>query len=65
MQISNPLAELGYWFSQDGVLPETKHRFSESELAGEGWRLLAQLDDEGQMTFLDASSMYLLIPEQD
>jgi hypothetical protein len=60
------LDEVQYWFANGA--PESRAGFSEAELAGEGWMLLAQIDEDGAvpgMIFGDAGSLYLVMLEGD
>jgi hypothetical protein len=57
------LDEVSYWF--DAGYPETRNDFTESELAGEGWTLLGQIDSTGDLELGDDGALYLLIPEVD
>ena len=52
-----------YWF--DEGFPETRERYSEAELRGEGWTLLAQFDSAGDLMFGDAGALYYVLPEAD
>ena len=57
------LAEVPYWFVEG--LPETRDRYSDAELAGEGWALLAEFDSSGDLMFGDAGAVYYVLPEAD
>ena len=57
------LSEIPYWFEQG--FPETRQDFTEDELAGEGWLLLAQFESTGRLMFGDAGALYLVIPRGD
>jgi uncharacterized protein YwqG len=57
------LAEVPYWFKEG--FPETRERYSEAELRGEGWTLLAQFDSDGDLMFGDAGALYFVVPEAD
>jgi hypothetical protein len=39
--------------------------FNKSKLVGEGWLLLAQIEEEPTMCFADGGALYYLIPAQD
>lgn len=58
------LEEIDYWF-EGHVLPETSDRYSEAERRGEGWLLLAQIEETEGLTFADAGALYLVVPEVD
>jgi hypothetical protein len=45
--------------------PEMRARYSDAELAGEGWRLLATIECEGGMMFGDGGNVYVSILEDD
>jgi hypothetical protein len=57
------LEEIPYWFEQG--FPETREAYSEAELRGEGWRLLAQFESSGELLFGDAGAVYYVLPEAD
>jgi hypothetical protein len=57
------LDEIPYWFEQG--FPETRKNYSESELRGEGWMLLAQFESSGDLMFGDAGAVYYVLPEAD
>jgi uncharacterized protein YwqG len=57
------LNEIGYWFDQGE--PRTRADYSDAELAGDGWRLLGQIDSTDDLLFGDAGALYLVIPEAD
>lgn len=57
------LDEIPYWFEQG--FEATRRDYSASELAGEGWMLLAQIDATDDLMFGDLGSLYLVIPEAD
>jgi uncharacterized protein YwqG len=57
------LHEIPYWFEQG--FPATRELFSEPERRGEGWTLLAQIEETGGLGFGDAGALYLVIPDAD
>ena len=57
------LDEISYWF--DRAFDETRADYSDAELAGEGWMLLAQIEEAGDLVFGDAGALYLVIPRAD
>ncbi|CAN5209552.1 hypothetical protein BH20ACT16_BH20ACT16_16250 [soil metagenome] len=57
------LDEIAYWF--DEGFSASRDDFSEAELAGEGWLLLAQLESTGELLFGDMGALYLVIPRTD
>ena len=62
-QLIPVLDEIPYWFEQG--FPETRKNYSESELRGEGWMLLAQFESSGDLMFGDAGAVYYVLPEAD
>src|SRR5215211_1465282 len=60
------LDEIPYWFQH--TLPETQARFSDEERTGEGWTLLAQIEEDRDVPSLaigDGGNLYFVIPEAD
>jgi uncharacterized protein YwqG len=57
------LNEIGYWFDQGE--PQTRADYTDAEVAGDGWRLLGQIDSTDDLLFGDAGALYLVIPEAD
>ncbi len=60
------LDEVPYWF--ENGRPDTRDRYSEAERAGDGWILLAQVDETDEIPSLmlgDAGSLYFIMPESD
>lgn len=55
--------EVSYWFNEG--FPESRARYSDAELQGEGWTLLAQFEETEGLTFGDAGALYLVMPEID
>jgi hypothetical protein len=47
------------------AFPETRARFTSSELAGDGWMLLAQINEDEGLTIADGGALYFLILEDD
>jgi uncharacterized protein YwqG len=57
------LDEVAYWFDQG--FPQTRENYSESELRGEGWELLAQFGSSQDLMFGDGGDLYYVIPSAD
>jgi hypothetical protein len=57
------LDEVARWLAT--AHPQTRRSFRESELRGEGWLLLAQFAEEGDLVFGDAGVLYLVMPRDD
>ena len=57
------LDEVAMWL--DGSFPETRARYDEAELRGEGWALLGQFESVDGLMFGDAGALYLVLPEAD
>jgi hypothetical protein len=57
------MAEIGWWLEQ--APPATRRRFSDAELAGDGWPLLAQIDGAVGPRPGDAGSLFLVAPTAD
>ena len=57
------LDEIAYWFEQG--FPATRERYSEAELKGEGWSLLAQFASSGELMFGDMGDLYYMLPTAD
>ena len=57
------LDEVARWLAT--AHPETRGRFGEAQLRGEGWLLLAQFAEEGDLVFGDAGALYLVMPGDD
>jgi uncharacterized protein YwqG len=57
------LEEVSYWLERGDAA--ARDDYSASEVAGEGWTLLAQIDSTGELMFGDAGALYLVIPEVD
>ena len=58
--------EIPYWFGH--AFPETRARFSEAELAGDGWILLAQIEEDRDIPNLligDGGKLYFVVPDVD
>ena len=45
--------------------PKTRERYSEAELQGEGWSLLAQFASSGELMFGDMGDLYYVLPTAD
>jgi uncharacterized protein DUF1963 len=61
------LDEISYWLGQH-ARPETAARFSETERDGEGWVLLAQIEEDVAIDNLgigDGGAIYFVMPEAD
>ncbi len=57
------LDEVAMWL--DGSFPETRARYDEAELQGDGWTLLAQFESVDGLMFGDAGALYLVLPDAD
>jgi hypothetical protein len=57
------LKEVAMWL--EGSFPETRARYGEAELRGEGWTLLGQFASVDGVMFGDAGALYLVVPEAD
>ena len=57
------IEEIPYWFDQG--YPDTRKLFDEAEQRGEGWMLLAQVEETGELAFGDSGALYLVAPEAD
>lgn len=57
------LDEVARWL--ETAHPATRRRFGEAQLRGEGWLLLAQFAEEGDLAFGDAGALYLVMPRDD
>jgi hypothetical protein len=58
------LAEVPYMLTNDAS-SSFRANYSEAELSGEGWQLLATIEWEGAMMFGDGGNLYVTIPETD
>jgi hypothetical protein len=60
------LDEIAYWL-KESASTESRSHFTPSELAGRGWSLLAQFDedDEAQLTLADGGSAFFVLPTAD
>ena len=54
------LDEIPYWFTEG--FPATRERYSEAELRGEGWTLLAQFASGHELMFGDMGDLYYVLP---
>ena len=57
------LDEIPYWFTEG--FPATRERYSEAELRGEGWTLLAQFASSHELMFGDMGDLYYVLPSAD
>ncbi|MDO9408312.1 DUF1963 domain-containing protein [Patulibacter sp.] len=57
------LDEVAYWLREGTA--GTRSRYTEAELAGEGWALLAQVDETSGLVLGDAGALYLVLPRAD
>ena len=57
------LDEVPYWFTEG--FPATRERYSEAELRGEGWTLLAQFAAGHELLFGDMGDLYYVLPSAD
>ncbi len=57
------LEEVPYWFTEG--FPATRERYSEAELRGEGWTLLAQFASSHELMFGDMGDLYYVLPSAD
>jgi hypothetical protein len=57
------LDEVAGWLAT--AHPETLRHFGEAQLRGEGWLLLAQFAEAGDLVFGDAGALYLVMPHED
>jgi Domain of unknown function (DUF1963) len=60
------LDEIPYWF--DHTRPETHALYGDDERTGNGWILLAQIDEDRDVPGLiigDGGSLYFVMPEAD